>query len=451
MAACVAAFLLLSIAGGYLVGLRSRGSERALPPAPSATPVASSTPSVEPSPEIPSTTPSPAPDLFPPGHDSDSWIRIHPKAAGKGCAVCHPVIRCTRCHGTEVPHPRFWREAHGKVALARPELCDKCHKDEKQKCASCHGLTMPHPANWSEAHRPVAKAGNSVCARCHTQQDCSNCHKLTTPESCKTCHEAKHTAVAKAGGHDLKLCLTCHPQNPAVVGPGRSHRTKPSCLDCHDADKLAPQVAVESQRDWMKREGEGKGVWVERGKHSRADLTRCQWCHQPHDAAATTFPPGVKPTDKNCAPSCHVWVQGSVVSRGFTNSSKDPEQTTYRGTIEPGKLLAGSEEAHATDAEMYPGKGCAGRCHDGQHGTITLCIQCHNYKDFTNPQNLHDTHATLVGAEGPVADPENNPPGGSNTSCRYCHGSPPLSNASCWNCHLSAHNPIVPYWKAKAE
>lgn len=258
--------------------------------------------------------------------------------------------------------------------------------------------------------------------------------------------------------------------------------------NCHK-DIAPPPTAVEGERDWMQRAGTGKGRWARRGVHSEADRGRCFDCHKPDTDGKPVcvfchwdkqayygecrfchpvhgddepvvrrphvwiekfaYPPGADPTvpDVNCGQGCHAWVDGSVVSRGFTNASLDPEQTTYRGTIRPGELLAQGQTAHSAS---FADKGCAA-CHDPvEHGVVKDCVECHNYKIFTpDPERptLHLTHIPFIQAEQPLADPENFDQ--RTLSCNYCHGAP-MSNASCWNCHLSGHDPVTPYWEPGA-
>lgn len=384
------------------------------------------------------------PDPYPQAHALPSWQREHGRSDTRVCAVCHPNATCVGCHGLELPHPAYWREAHGRAALASPGVCSRCH-DSRRNCEYCHGLAMPHPGGWVRTHGLAARGGGSTCSRCHTKGECSRCHEMASASSCRSCHRVEAEAVARAGGHSEGECLVCHPDSPSSLGPGKGHRLVPSCLSCHAAAKLAPGVGVVSQRDWLSREGEGLGKWRERGAHSPPDLFRCFWCHDVHDAAVPRYPPGVDPSSQNCAPTCHSWVDGRVVSRGFTNASGDPEQTTYRGTIRPQELLASGSTKHTT--EVYARYGCAGLCHRGPHGSITPCTSCHSFK---GTENLHGTHVPFIRAEQPAADPANHDPSDPETGCKYCH---PTARAgavyrpSCWNCHLSGHNPITPYWE----
>lgn len=452
----ILAFFLVILAGGAASVVFRSGSSS--PRQPMAAPSVTVAPEPTPAERVETAAgDEPTTGLLPTGHKSSDWIAKHGALKGIGCAVCHPEKRCLDCHGTQIPHAANWRIVHGRIALEPGATCTKCHTGTKATCASCHGLPMPHPDGWIQGHRPLARDNVETCKTCHVQRDCAGCHNLTSAKTCATCHPANVKAIEATGGHKTTQCLTCHPANADVPGPGKDHRTKPKCLNCHKASDLVANQTPAAARAWISQVGEGKGNWKKRGKHSAADLTRCTWCHVVHDAGTPRYPPGVKATDKNCAASCHQAVNGSVVQRGFTNASGDPEKTTYRGTIRPGELLGNGTTAHST--QNYATKGCAGQCHQGPHGAITVCVQCHSYAwteaDTNDPknQNLHGTHASFVGAEQSQADPGDFEAGNNNGACIYCHSGKttgPGKNvyrASCWNCHLSAHNPITPYWE----
>jgi hypothetical protein len=410
--------------------------------------------------------------LRPPDHDrpTAAWMQRHGKLASAPratCAVCHPPASCRTCHQTAMPHATGWAKAHGKAVLAGgSQLCLRCHQSGQGAprptlvslgsafaCQTCHRLTMPHAKTWvSSGHRVAARADNAVCATCHTRKTCETCHASTQVSTCRTCHAKKFLAVARPGGHATSQCLTCHQQVPSVIGPGPGHRTVPLCLRCHGAKKLAPPVRPQSVRDWTTTYGLGYAAWAKRGTHSAAELANCSRCHSAHSTETISFPLGTDPKAKGCGLSCHSWLKGNVTSRGFLNASGDPEQTTYRGPISPELLLANGTTKHST--VVYASSGCAGRCHQGRHGTVTPCISCHSWK-WEDVTNLHGTHVSLVTAERAVANPADN---SGQAVCMYCHkpgtngvrDGTTLWKRACYNCHLSGHNPVVPYWKVPA-
>lgn len=394
------------------------------------------------------------PDPFPSGHEGAAWLGTHGKADLERCSTCHSEKRCTGCHGIELPHPAGWDGTHGPVALAvGVGSCGRCHEDRITECDACHTVEMPHPADWVKTrHRTTAASDVKQCASCHTEQTCASCHDLTSAETCGACHAAQLAALDLEGGHSGDVCLSCHQTTAGAVGPGADHRTTAGCLTCHSRARLAPSPEVVSARQWARSVGQGMGSWIERGVHGAADLENCGSCHDVHNAGPRQFPAGVSPEARDCADSCHSWVRGDVTSRGFVNSSGNAAQTTYQGTIDPTRLLAGGSTLHTT--EVYGKDGCAGRCHDGPHGTVTPCVECHDYS-WGTPANLHSTHIPFVSGEQAAADPENFGASGGN-ACMYCHapgtaqGVPEGSTVyrgSCWNCHLSGHNPITPYWE----
>gem|GEM_PF-2808378 len=385
------------------------------------------------------------------------WFAKHgpkSKAGGATCRNCHAVSSvnaCEKCHARNV-HPSTWQGDHGKKALAANANCINCHKTQTAFCTACHGLVMPHASDWETAHRAAARSDIATCENCHTKQDCAACHDMTKVSTCDNCHATQVADIAKSPPHYESQCLTCHKQNSKVIGPNAGHMTKnPDCFQCHDRNALFPTGKSNAPRDWMKDFGDGPFTWPKRQQHSSTDTT-CTNCHTIHDASQRKFPPGTDTKSSNCAPACHSRLDTSVVSRGLTNASGDPEQTTYRGTIDPGALINASATKHKT--VVLAGNGCASLCHKGSHGTVTMCVSCHSYK-YSDSSNLHATHIPFVSGEQQQADPGNFEAGSSSSACKYCHrpgeqgvkAGSKVFQAACWNCHLSGHSPTTPYWE----
>lgn len=261
----------------------------------------------------------------------------------------------------------------------------------------------------------------------------------------------------------------------AEVGQtGEAPEEHPFCLNanCHAGKEFDPEPALVSQREWQLQNGEALGVWTERGIHPVNDTNNplpatmsCYQCHTPtcnncHDndfqvhaagPESPIFPPSANPEPgENCAEACHPWVRAgeTVTTQGFVNASGDPEQTTYTGPISPGELLQAAQTDKPAHYNLWVTYGCNGFCHGGSdapHGTIVVCKSCHNFQfSETDELNLHSTHVSFISAEQAAADPAASQEG--SPACNYCHSSP----ASCWNCHLSAHDPITPYWEIPA-
>lgn len=385
------------------------------------------------------------------------WFAKHgveSKAGGATCLNCHTAAKnnsCEKCHAKNV-HPSTWQSDHGKKALAANANCVTCHQSQTKFCTACHGFVMPHASDWNTAHRPAARADVTKCQKCHTKQDCATCHKLDQVSSCKKCHEAEAAEIGKSPPHFESQCLTCHKQSSKAIGPSTGHMTKnPDCFQCHVKDDYFSAQKSNAPRDWLKVSGSGPATWAPRQKHSPTD-TNCTNCHGIHDASVRKFPAGTDTKSSNCAPACHSRLDTNVVSAGFTNASGNPEQTTYRGTIDPRTLISGSSTKHKT--VVLAQNGCASKCHNGPHGTVTMCVSCHSYK-YSDSSNLHSTHIPFVSAEQQQTDPENFEAGSSSSACKYCHKGGdkgvPAGNTvykpGCWNCHLSGHNPITPYWE----
>ena len=227
-------------------------------------------------------------DLKPKSHGVENWAPAGPPQQGAErvrwahaeegkktspvtCYQCHLKTFCLDCHATEMPHPRPWKDRHGKAVVAsvtplpKPDFvadqpfsfvdiqmapvpvlnnpqslfCYRCHSSSENFCKKCHGVSFPHPTGWRSAHGKTAMAplqappavelapklvgqvGRAACETCHRPQFCDGCHggaPLPHPSNWLT----EHRIFLK--DRDPKVCTTCHD----IQG----------CEKCHSAHKV---------------------------------------------------------------------------------------------------------------------------------------------------------------------------------------------------------------------
>ncbi len=153
-------------------------------------------------------------------------VHLNPDASTRqSCDNCHDVeVWCERCHGVEMPHPDTWKSAHGAVALAGAQVCEKCHQSKDPAyCVECHGVAMPHPAYWYSGHGDIASDNRDTCNQCHPE----------APQYCNDCHHAgfsptedwlpeQHGQIVDERGEST--CLVCHEEA--------------FCAECHTAGRF---------------------------------------------------------------------------------------------------------------------------------------------------------------------------------------------------------------------
>lgn len=176
----------------------------------------------------------------------------------------HETLECRACHEMD--------RTHGARLVQSMGDCRSCHHTERadRDCAFCHQgaeldeeryvlprtfaltvLDQPSERDVAFRHRP------------HEEVECAECHaegpSLAVPElDCQSCHDEHHEPDAVTGcdgchrepaedAHDLSVHVTCssagcHQESPV----GRTPRTRPSCLWCHQdmADHKPGQVCV---------------------------------------------------------------------------------------------------------------------------------------------------------------------------------------------------------------
>lgn len=117
--------------------------------------------------------------------ESGSWqvthgpqiIQAHGLGDLSSCGICHSPEHCVGCHGTALPHPIGFGQAHGEEALRDPGVCAACHETSAM-CVPCHGIEMPHPGGFLAEHAAIATAvDDPACTRCHDVRQCATCHE----------------------------------------------------------------------------------------------------------------------------------------------------------------------------------------------------------------------------------------------------------------------------------
>lgn len=104
-------------------------------------------------------------------------IQTHGLGDISSCGICHSPDHCVGCHGTALPHPIGFGQAHGEEALRDPAVCEACH-ETGALCAPCHGIEMPHPAGFLGVHSSIASGvDDPACTRCHDVRQCATCHE----------------------------------------------------------------------------------------------------------------------------------------------------------------------------------------------------------------------------------------------------------------------------------
>ena len=82
------------------------------------------------------------------------FIKV-PAPMGTNCRGCHPLDKCVKCHGLEMPHPPDWVPKHARMAFTEKSICWRCHSDSGEKdfrfCNRCHRFPSPHGSDFKWA------------------------------------------------------------------------------------------------------------------------------------------------------------------------------------------------------------------------------------------------------------------------------------------------------------
>ena len=128
------------------------------------------------------------------GSGREALVRVPSVAVVNECYTCHLAAYCTGCHGTEIPHPDGFAEAHSQQFAASDAAgCAKCHNktgaqaNDRQACTLCHhpGF-VPAEGPWRQRHDDVIASGvkpMESCYGCHEETFCSSCHVRGQPST----------------------------------------------------------------------------------------------------------------------------------------------------------------------------------------------------------------------------------------------------------------------------
>lgn len=168
------------------------------------------------------------------GHRPSSQANI------PACSMCHQgsehysLDNCMGCHN---PHQPLRVVLKGELKAE----CLTCHTSQNEQlianpsmhtevsCNLCHADTHGNIPECAVCHEPHAET--------MTQNDCGTCHEvhqplvLNYPDStqnvlCAACHDSAYDQLmATSTKHHDVACVACH---------ATTHKTVPSCSDCHD-------------------------------------------------------------------------------------------------------------------------------------------------------------------------------------------------------------------------
>jgi predicted CXXCH cytochrome family protein len=214
-----------------------------------------------------STSPSSSVFVKPPGVP-ERFHMMHPINPQESCVTsrCHALKKtvqyahapvasgaCVLCHQNVVSNPPLGLKDTG------PDLCLKCHKDQKtfynearfvhapvkDKCINCHN---PHGSTTSKFF--LNQDQFSLCLSCHINQEknpneipqisiARMPHKPVIEGRCTGCHTphaSNFKKLLKDGPQETKLCFSCHKEKAAEIknasfihGPIREGL----CTACH--------------------------------------------------------------------------------------------------------------------------------------------------------------------------------------------------------------------------
>lgn len=107
------------------------------------------------------------------------------------CRGCHPIEKCTQCHGAEMPHQPEWmgRLAHARqAAFEKKQVCfNFCH--DLSFCNRCHRFSgfYGHYAGWKQDHARLGDGTPATPAK--IEAGCMGCHTpAKSPIFCALCH-----------------------------------------------------------------------------------------------------------------------------------------------------------------------------------------------------------------------------------------------------------------------
>jgi len=167
------------------------------------------------------------------------------------------------CHDCHEPHNigTEGSEQRAEHRLKNPEVCGKCHEEQKEEyISSVHGIEVMDKKNSDAA----------VCSDCHTTHDIDSPEKdnvhLKITENCGSCHEnalktyhaSYHGQVNRLGYTNTAGCSDCHGSHKMTKADDPTSKVHQdnrleTCQQCHD-DATENFISYRTHADNQDRE-----------------------------------------------------------------------------------------------------------------------------------------------------------------------------------------------------
>jgi len=214
-------------------------------------------------------------------------------------SVHYRKVECVDCHKDAAggyPHPERKHKTRRAYAIARYEVCKRCHFANYTRtlesvhfrqlsqgnftaplCTDCHGT---HDVKKPGQPRRAISNG---CAKCHT-------------ETYKVYAQSVHGAALREDNPDVPVCTDCHRAHDVVDPRSTAFRLREPtmCGGCHADEKRMAKYKLSTKvlKTYL---NDFHGVTVSfRKKEKRPDITQyqavCSDCHGVHDIRKSTDP-----------------------------------------------------------------------------------------------------------------------------------------------------------------
>jgi predicted CXXCH cytochrome family protein len=245
---------------------------------------------------------------------------------------------CLGCHEDSTDTVRFEDGSKLAVGVSRKALESSVHY-RKVECVDCHKDAAggyPHPQRKYKSRRAYAIARYEVCKRCHfanytrtlesvhfrqlsqgnmTAPLCTDCHgthdvkkpgqpRRAISDGCARCHaetykiyaQSVHGAALREDNPDVPVCTDCHRAHDVVDPRSTAFRLREPtmCGGCHADEKRMAKYKLSTKvlKTYL---NDFHGVTVSfRKKEKRPDITQfqavCSDCHGVHDIRKSTDP-----------------------------------------------------------------------------------------------------------------------------------------------------------------